>query len=91
MNKADDYIDLIDLVETSGESLIYLGDVREAIKQAQRDAIEATLKLAAKKARVIRDSSERRADDLGHARRFRIVDPVSILSLKDELLKQINE
>ena len=40
MNKADDYIDLIDLVETSGESLIYLGDVREAIKQAQRDAID---------------------------------------------------
>lgn len=76
--------------DEEGNNVFYEWNVVKAIEEAQEDAIKATLKLAAERARVLRTKDEIVADELGHAREFRIVDEHSILSLEDELIKTIN-
>ena len=98
MKKASEYEEEFDLIETNGESLMYVLDVRKAIQQAQKDAIEASLKLAAEIAIVeVIDHEEILATSVPPNDGKHLILPIygvdedSILNLKQELFKEIED
>lgn len=114
MKKAGEYVEDLNLLfvpmgQLGTETTVTKEDAIEAIKQAQKDAIEATLKLAAEKSKLLEESnwgryeqpsdnptfkqlSKFEKNNFGHGdctyQRITI-DKSSILSLKDELFKQL--